>query len=111
MAGKFNVIPQVALGELCVAIAALRRPEEVRDFLRALLTPPERARIALRWRLVCLLATGMKQRAIATRLGLSLCKITRGSRELKHGPRRFRLSVANSLSRRQFPPPRKRAQR
>ena len=35
-----------------------------------------------------LLHDGMSQRKIADRLGLSLCKITRGSRELKkaHSP-------------------------
>ncbi|HPN10625.1 MAG TPA: Trp family transcriptional regulator, partial [Spirochaetota bacterium] len=33
--------------------------------------------------LVKLLHEGMSQRKIAERLGLSLCKITRGSRELK----------------------------
>jgi TrpR family trp operon transcriptional repressor len=30
-----------------------------------------------------MLDTGASQRAVARRLGLSLCKITRGSRELK----------------------------
>ena len=79
--------------ELARVMAALRSPREVEEFMRALLTPAERARLALRWRLVCLLASGMKQRAIAEKLGVSLCKITRGSRELKHGPSSFRKSV------------------
>ena len=82
---------------LCRAIAGLRNPQDVDDFMRALLTPAERARIALRWRLVCLLEAGVKQRAIAAQLGVSLCKITRGSRELKHGPSSFRANVRKSL--------------
>ncbi len=83
-----------SIAELCQVIAGLGQPQAVEDFLRALLTPAERARIALRWRLVRLLAAGMKQRAIAEKLGISLCKITRGSRELKHGPASFRRAVA-----------------
>jgi len=83
--------------ELCRVIAGLRRPREVQDFLRAILTPPERARIALRWRLVCMLEAGVKQRTIVKRLRVSLCKITRGSRELKHGPACFRASVKKSF--------------
>lgn len=86
-----------AMRGLCRAIAGLRNPQDVDAFLRALLTPAERARIALRWRLVCLLEAGVKQRAIAGRLGVSLCKITRGSRELKHGPSCFRKNVRKSI--------------
>lgn len=82
---------------LCRAIVGLRNPQDIDDFLRALLTPAERARIALRWRLVCLLEAGMKQRAIAEKLGVSLCKITRGSRELKHGLPSFRRNVRKNL--------------
>jgi TrpR family trp operon transcriptional repressor len=75
-----------ALRELARVLAALGKSAEVRDTLYALLTPRERENLALRWRLVCLLEQGMTQRAIAQALGVSLCKITRGSRELKQGP-------------------------
>ena len=75
-----------ALKELAVVLANTRKPAAMRDLLEALLTPRERARLALRWRLVCLLASGMHQRTIARKLGISLCKITRGSRELKQCP-------------------------
>ena len=90
-------MPDKAMQELCGVIAAMRQPRKVEDFLRALLTPAERARIAMRWRLVCLLEAGVKQRAIADKLGVSLCKITRGSRELQHGPLCFRDSVKKSV--------------
>jgi len=72
-----------ALNELAAVLADTRQSAAMRDLLEALLTPRERARLALRWRLVCLLASGMHQRTIARKLGISLCKITRGSRELK----------------------------
>jgi len=88
-----------SMRELCRVIAGMRQPQDVQAFFRALLTPPERARIALRWRLVCLLEAGVKQRTIVKRLRVSLCKITRGSRELKHGPACFRASVKKSVRR------------
>jgi len=68
---------------MAAVLAGLKNEASRRAFLDALLTPSERARIALRWRLVCLLASGLPQREIAGRLGISLCKITRGSKELK----------------------------
>ena len=86
-----------SIKELSKVISGIRDQEYARDFLMAILTPQERARIALRWQLVCLLEAGMKQRAIAEKLGVSLCKITRGSRELKHGPKRFRKIVRKSV--------------
>jgi len=55
----------------------------IEDFLYSLLTPAEADEMAKRWALVKELSTGMPQRKIAEELGLSLCKITRGSRELK----------------------------
>lgn len=72
--------------EMADALAGLNRRQAVRYFLDALLTPAELKRIALRWRLVGLLAAGLPQRVIASELGISLCKITRGSRELKSRP-------------------------
>ena len=54
----------------------------LREFLRDLLTPAEYRDTALRWRIVTMLAKGVPQRDIAESLGVSLSKITRGSREL-----------------------------
>ena len=79
--------------DIAAVLADLNRTKDIRTFLQALLTPPERARIGLRWRLVGMLAAGLPQRVIAKRLGISLCKITRGSRELKFKPA-FRKIVA-----------------
>ena len=72
-----------ALNELAAVLADTRESAAMRSLLEALLTPRERSRLALRWRLVCLLTSGVHQRAIARQLGISLCNITRGSRELK----------------------------
>lgn len=58
-------------------------PELVEDFLYSLFTSAEADEIAKRWALVKRIADGATQRVIAKELGLSLCKITRGSRELK----------------------------
>lgn len=57
----------------------------MRKLLREMLTPDELRNVQLRWRLMQMLHEGQSQRAIARRLGISLCKITRGSRILKDG--------------------------
>ena len=62
----------------------------VAGFLRQLLTDDEVRAVALRWRLVRMLHDRVPQREIARRLGVSLCKITRGSRELKRKDGAFR---------------------
>lgn len=83
--------------ELADAFARLGDPATASDFIHAILTPRELEKIALRWRLVKLLREGHSQRRIAEELGVSLCKITRGSRELKHGSDGFRRVVEASF--------------
>jgi TrpR family trp operon transcriptional repressor len=61
----------------------------IEAFLRRLLTPAEIADIAGRWALVKALEQKIPQREIAKDLGVSLCKITRGSRELKQSDSAF----------------------
>jgi TrpR family trp operon transcriptional repressor len=78
------------LGELSRTLAAAREPELIESFLRCLLTPAETAYVAARWALVNALDKGQPQREIAKNLGISLCKITRGSRELKKENSAFR---------------------
>ena len=58
-------------------------PDLIEEFLYSLFTASEADEIAKRWALVKQIANGRPQREIAKDLGLSLCKITRGSRELK----------------------------
>jgi TrpR family trp operon transcriptional repressor len=71
------------LSELAATLATTTDSGLIKDFLRCLLTPAETADIAARWALVKALDQKIPQREIAKKLGLSLCKITRGSRELK----------------------------
>jgi TrpR family trp operon transcriptional repressor len=71
------------LRELAGVLAKTGDPELIEAFLCCLLTPAETADIAARWALVKALDKKIPQREIAKNLGLSLCKITRGSRELK----------------------------
>jgi TrpR family transcriptional regulator, trp operon repressor len=85
------------LKNLAQAIAGSRDPADILGFLQGILTPPEREKITLRWELVKLLEVGTTQRAVARRLGVSLCKITRGSKELKEGPRGFRRIMRRGL--------------
>lgn len=63
----------------------------IENFLYSLFTPSEADEMAKRWALVKRLAEGKPQRKVAEELGLSLCKITRGSRELKKEGAAFRV--------------------
>jgi TrpR family trp operon transcriptional repressor len=69
--------------ELARIFADLDDPQLIKDFLVCMLTPKEIDEIARRWSLVKMLDRGDSQREIARKLGMSLCKITRGSKELK----------------------------
>jgi TrpR family trp operon transcriptional repressor len=55
----------------------------IEEFLLSILTKRELEDLSSRWELVKLLDKGISQRKIAKDLHLSLCKITRGSKELK----------------------------
>jgi TrpR family trp operon transcriptional repressor len=78
------------LTEMARTLAATDDYRLIQDFLYSLFTPAEADEIAKRWALVKRIAEGATQRAIAAELGLSLCKITRGSRELKRDDSPFR---------------------
>jgi len=62
----------------------------IEDFFYSLFTSAEADEMAKRWALVKELARGTPQRKIAEQFNLSLCKITRGSRELKKPGSPFR---------------------
>ena len=76
-------IDSTPLRELSQVLALADSPQLIEEFLKSLLTENEVGDISSRWTLVRLIETGMSQRTISRELGLSLCKITRGSRELK----------------------------
>lgn len=68
--------------EICSILAACENKNSVRDFLECLCTSPERLDFSKRWLSVKELYSGTSQRKIAEKFNMSLCKITRGSKEL-----------------------------
>ena len=71
------------LQEIVRRLVEIEDPALLERFFRQILTPKEVQDLSSRWELVKLLEEGVSQREIARRLHLSLCKITRGARELK----------------------------
>jgi TrpR family trp operon transcriptional repressor len=88
--------PRVAenLSELARTFARTGDSVLIEQFFKCILTPAETADIAARWALVKALEKKVPQREIAKILGLSLCKITRGSRELKKPDSAFKRMLA-----------------
>lgn len=76
--------------ELTSVLASVNDRDLVKAFLTSLLTPAERLDIAARWELVNRINLGETQRRVAQELGVSLCKITRGSKELKKSDSPFK---------------------
>ena len=72
-----------ALVRFAEAVALVTDPRELEAFLSELLTPTELHDLVLRWELLELLEQGVSQRKVAAKLGISLCKITRGAKILK----------------------------
>jgi len=69
--------------ELIEIFAGISDFEEMKAFIEEILTPKEIEDLALRWKLMRELHEGHTQRDIAAKYGISLCKITRGSKILK----------------------------
>lgn len=78
------------LHELCSIFADMKDEQLLEEFFCCLFTPSERKDIANRWLLVKEIDKGTTQRNIAKMFGMSLCKITRGSKELKKPDSAFR---------------------
>ena len=64
-------------------LCQLQDRTDMERFLGEVLTPAELHDLALRWELMNKLSQGDSQRQIASQLGISLCKITRGAKILK----------------------------
>lgn len=69
--------------EIARLLAKTNQYKLIQEFLESILTPAELVAISSRWEIVKMLDKGVSQRKIAKELHLSLCKITRGSKELK----------------------------
>ncbi len=88
-----------ALREMCKLLAKNNDANFIYEFFGCLFTPAEMSDFAKRWLLVREIDKGTTQREIARKFHISLCKITRGSRELKKKDSAFRklLDYADSI--------------
>ena len=75
--------------ELCKIITT-NDEQLVREFCECIFTPAEIKDLVNRWLLVKEIDKGTTQREIARKFGMSLCKITRGSKELSKPDSAFR---------------------
>ncbi|NIZ19502.1 Trp family transcriptional regulator [Entomospira culicis] len=75
-------------------------PMEMYYLIRQVITDKEFVDISKRWDIAKMLYKGTTQRQIATDLGVSLCKITRVSRELKrpHSAIRNAVEIQSTIS-------------
>ena len=69
--------------EILRLFAGISDVSMMRRLFNELLTESERHDLVLRWKLLKMLRDGIPQREIASRLHISLCKITRGAKILK----------------------------
>ena len=69
--------------EISKIISNLKNDKEIYQVLNELLTDSEIDVLSKRWQILKMLTNGATQREIAKDLGVSLCKVTRGSKLLK----------------------------
>ena len=84
--------------ELCKTLNTNNDEQLLLDFFESILSPSEIIDIAKRWLLVKELDSGVVQRDIATRYNISLCKISRGVKELKKENSAFKKMLTLSES-------------
>lgn len=84
---------QDGLEEVCKLLAITGDEKLIQQFFDCLFTPSELQDMAKRWLLVKEIDKGTTQREIARMFGMSLCKITRGSKELKKEDSAFRIML------------------
>lgn len=77
--------------ELFRAFSKVRTAAEAEIFLEDILTPQELESLALRIQIIKQLMKGRPHRDIAKSLGISISKVTRGSRALQYGTGGFSL--------------------
>jgi TrpR family trp operon transcriptional repressor len=74
-----------ATDRLVRVFCSIDDPRTMKRFMKEVFTPSEIEDISKRWKVMEMLKRGDSQRSIASKLGVSLCKITRGSKVLKTG--------------------------
>jgi len=71
------------ISELSILLKSIKNSEEIYKFLHEILTESELDTLSKRWRIINMLKEGFTQREISSKLNVSLCKVTRGSKILK----------------------------
>jgi Trp operon repressor len=84
------------LKELVSLFAQLKTSERAQLFLLDILTPHELAQLAERWQIIKRLAQGMPQRKIKEELGISIQRVTRGSKAFQQGGGGFQLFLSKN---------------
>ena len=79
-----NTTSKQSFDEMTAVLCGISDPAAMKKLLAELLTEAELDDLVLRWRLLGQLAYGVPQREISKKLGISLCKITRGAKILKN---------------------------
>ena len=64
---------------------SLKTKKDVKEFLDGILTPKEREEIPVRLQIVKMLKKGIPQHEIASKLGVGVSTVTRGSKEIAKG--------------------------
>lgn len=88
--GISDEMVQDTIKELSELLEKTEDKDFIYEFLRCLLSKPELKAIASRWLIVKEIDSGTTQREIAKKFSMSLCKITRGSKELNKPDSAFR---------------------
>jgi len=70
---------------LVEAFLSFKTKQDVKIFLDGILTPKEREELACRLQIVKLLKKGIPQHEIASKLGVGVATVTRGSKEIAKG--------------------------
>lgn len=95
-----NIEPRIsrdaAEASLCRALLALRKPEEMRAFLRDLCTPSELEALVDRWSVVPLILEGLSYREIHERTAVSITTIGRVARFINQGNGGYLAAAASS---------------
>ena len=74
----------IEIEELSEIIEMLKDRDKISQFLNDMLTESELVDLTKRWRILKMLKDGVSQREISKELGVSLCKVTRGSKILRN---------------------------
>lgn len=86
--------PEEVIREICNLVVKSQDPGLVYEFFGCLFTKSELSDFSKRWSLVKELRAGTTQREIAKKYNISLCNITRGSKELKKEDSAFKKMLA-----------------